>query len=339
MKDNHKLLFIIALCVCIVFIYKYSWKLQLMFNTLSIGMYTPDTFKIINGKENILHQRFIKGKQIASRSKIIIALLLRNVEGCIPTIIKKLKSVCSAFHDYKILIVENDSNDNTRKFLLHYASKDNKLVILGCGVNVNECHIQGIASIATEGHSINKNRIDKMIMLRNIYLDYIKRNIDLHSFDYTIIWDLDTIGSVYLDGILDSIYELNLQKNVSAICAHGIYRWLGILPLYYDTYAHQDFNDDFHIDNKLSHDIKKGLSVGLGYTRGYDCVNVKSCFSGFTIYRTQHLILSSYTESSKNTTINENTNNINCEHVNLNGKLPGKILMNPNMINLVLLNK
>ena len=42
-----------------------------------------------------------------------------------------------------------------------------------------------------------------------------------------------------------------------------MYRWLGYLTMYYDTFAHLDWNDNFKISNKLQHDIKKGLNVIL----------------------------------------------------------------------------
>jgi len=199
----------------------------------------------------------------------------------------------------------------------------------------------------TDGHSVDRQRIEKMVKLRNIYLDYVKKFFP--NFDYTIIWDLDIIGMVYLDGIQNSIYHLEKDKkdkykdkykydeddkDIDAICAYGIYRWGGV-SLYYDTYAHISNNSnskEFHISNKLSHDIKTGLSVK--YPRGTPPIKVKSCFSGFTIYKTRSLL----GDHIKYDMTPEISNNLECEHVRLHKKLNGEMCMNPSMINLVMLN-
>ena len=99
--------------------------------------------------------------------------------------------------------------------------------------------------------------------------------------------------------------------------------------IYYDTYAHvkyggnYDFYDNFH-----------GLKtrVKMIYELGESPVRVNSCFSGFTIYKTQSLIKGDdiYYDMSDYT-------NLECEHVRLHKKLD-YIYMNPSMIHLLILN-
>ncbi|MFW5895477.1 MAG: hypothetical protein ACOCT9_01905, partial [archaeon] len=127
--------------------------------------------------------------------------------------------------------------------------------------------------------------------------------------------------------IIHSIGLFNIL-NADAICAYGIYRW-GLLTIYYDTYAHLDLDEKFHINNKTFHDIKKGLFTR--YNRGDQPIKVKSCFSGFTLYRTSSIISAVYDMTPKN------EKNLECEHVRLHKKLEN-VFMNPSMINLVLLN-
>lgn len=336
-----------------------------MYNSSSVSLYTPDSL-IYNKKE--FSDKFQKGKKIARDQKVIITGLVRDVSDKIPFIKKKVESVGSQFKDYRVLIVENDSKDDTRDLLLKWTKENPKVIILGCGINFtgdnsyndspvnnkkSHCHIS-FASKKTEGHPVSYGRIEKMVHLRNIYLDHIKNNKEYHNFDYTIMWDFDTVGVVYIDGILSTIYAMNnknINKNInkkiniddiSGVCAYGIYRWMGNIPIYYDTYAHIDYGDNFNLNNKMEHDIKKGF--GYGVLRSFspqahqDLIPVKSCFSGFTIYRTKDLLPSNVKYTMTPSDIVKSTGNIECEHVRLSETLPSHMYMAPDMINLVLLN-
>lgn len=263
--------------------------------------------------------------------------MLKNAANEVSTIIKKTEKIGDNFKDYRVLIVENDSNDNTRNHLLTWAKNNPRVTILGCGINAPECKMPSISgNIADKQSIVNRSRISKMVDLRNIPINYIKNSAELKEFDYTIIWDLDIIGSTYIDGIYDSMYELENNKGLSCMCAYGIYRWLGVLPIYYDTYAHINAGEKpFHLKDKAAHDLKTAFTEGLKYMRGDDITPVTSCFSGFSIYRVKDLLHPGVTY----TMTPDSDTNIECEHVRFHKTLPGKIAMNPNMINLVLLNK
>lgn len=339
---NLKVLFFVTLLITAVMIWKYSWKVQLMYNSSVTSIYTPTTFPVLRNAESKLQHSFIEGKKIAADEGVIFTGLLRDSADAIPAIKKKVELIGSNFARYKVLIVENNSSDNTRELLLQWVRENPRVTILGCGINKGKCDIKGSAAKATNGHSVYHSRIEKMVNLRNIYLDHIRSHPEeFHTglYKYTAIWDLDTIGVVYLDGIFDTIYQLSQPENndLSAVCAHGIYRWLGSVPLYYDTYAHLDHSDEFHIDSKLQHDIKTGLINGM-HVRGEPMSRVKSCFSGFTIYKTRDLMAPNV-EYNMTPNAGKPGANLECEHVRLNATLPGKMALNPSMINLVLLNK
>jgi glycosyltransferase involved in cell wall biosynthesis len=310
-----------------------------MFNSNILSFYTPDVLQPSNKKvRQELENASNKGERIAKTQNVVICALLRDVVSKIPEIKRKAERVGQLFKNYTILIVENDSTDGTREALLQWASSNPRVFILGCGINENECKMKKPKTI---GHGIDSTRIQKMVDLRNIYLSFIKENYMKYQWDYTIMWDLDLIGSVYLDGITHSINlfgkELNKGNLIDAICAYGIYRW-GPLTIYYDTYAHIDHGDDFHVKDKIYHDIRKGLFTR--YSRGDTPLNVVSCFSGFTIYRTLALIPKKVVYDM--TPINKENKdskeqNIECEHARLSYHL-NNVIMNPSMINLVMLN-
>ena len=170
-----------------------------MFNSTTLSLYTPDTFilpyDLMDNHDKLVNQ----GKQYMRSQRVVICTLLRDVSTKIASIIRRTEKIASFFGDYRILIVENDSKDDTRKKLLEWSQKNNKVVVLGCGENVEKCEMK---LPKTEGHSVYKSRIDKMVKLRNIYLDEIKERYT--DFNYVIVWDMDIIGSVYIDGIQNS---------------------------------------------------------------------------------------------------------------------------------------
>ena len=330
MKQSLLFWFSIAVVICLIVWYHHI--IQLKYN--SVSLYTPESIKSSDPQvEGILNQKVVFGAEIAKTKKVIITGLLRDTEDNIPFIIKKVEAVGKLFDDYAVLIVENNSKDKTRELLLAWAKKNSKVVILGCGVNNTECSID-FAKTKTEGHGVSYDRINKMVKLRNISLDYIKHHPQLRLYDYTIMWDLDIIGTAYLDGILISIYELDKNADISGICATGVRRYAGgLFSIYYDTYAHIDEGDNFHIDRKMAHDIEKGFKHAQ-HPRGSELIKVKSCFSGFTIYRTSSLL----PPHVRYTMTPPGDDNIECEHARLAKVLPGEMSLNPNSINMVLLN-
>lgn len=336
MERGHIVLFVAAAACLGVMILKYYWKVQMMYNSSVLSFYTPDTFPIAKGTESKYERSIDIGENYARSKKIIITSLLRDVVDRLPEIRRKAEKVGSLFADYRILIVENDSTDGTREALLRWSSQNPKVTILGCGYNANECKLPKMPK--TQGHGVDRPRIEKMVKLRNIYLDEIKKSYPPNEWPYTIMWDLDMIGSIYLDGISHTMGLLSTHPNVSCVCAYGIYRW-GMTTLFYDTYALLHLGESFHIDDKTIHDIRKGWWEAK-YQRGDDPFEVDSCFSGFAIYRTRsfHPYLDDNMEVIEPKYDMSGPENLECEHVRLNKKLGGKKLVNPSMINFVLLN-
>jgi len=319
-----KTFFIISV-ISILFLLWYSYhRIQLMYNSSQLSFYTPnDKFPI---SDEIEYNRMVAhGMVIAKHKKVIIAGLLRDVESKIPEIRRKVERVGEMFRDYQVLLVENDSKDRTRTLLNQWSRENPKVIILGCGYNVSECSITS-AHEKTIPRDVSQRRIEKMVRLRNIYLDEIKRS----DADYVIVWDLDIIGNIYLDGIAYSLAYMKLQKDVSVMCAYGIYS-IGSFSLYYDTYAYLKKGDQFHVDMKSIHDIRSVIEVS-GLTRDRDPFEVDSCFSGFSIYRGDAI-------ASPRVWYDMSTgDNVECEHTRLHRKIRGKKMINPKMIYLVVEN-
>ena len=330
--EKYKLIFLlVSISILILMIKVYYWRIQLKYGSI-LSLYTPDTFVFASNTKNQYDKGVKEGALLAKTKRAVIATMLRDSEKRIPAIIKRAEATGNLFADYRILIVENDSKDRTRPLLLDWARKNNKVTILGCGINKEECKIPKAPK--TEGHSVDRARIEKMVMLRNIYLDYIKENYS--DFDYVIIWDLDSISTTYLDGIQHTI---NLMENSTdenpkvipkVVCANGIYEW-PFMTIFYDTYATLDRQEPFDIDMKYPSDLRKGLWE-YKMLRGDKPIEVDSCFSGFAIYKMDGLLDDAVKYDMTP------GKNIECEHVRLHKNIKGKKIINPSMINLIVLN-
>lgn len=302
---------IILFLIVYIFQYKYE-ELDVMFTPRNIFKRNYEQFdkEVKLGMKNI------------SNFRVVICGLIRNGSKNLPSFIQKCENLCSYFKDYRVLIVENDSRDNTRDILLQWSKINPKVVILGCGINSPECKLN---IPKTNGGSISKTRIGKMVKLRNIYLDYIKKY--LRDFDYGIVWDVDLLGSVYFDGILNSFGKFQKDENIDCICANGLRRFFRNF-VYYDNYAHVLNNETYHENNENIHVLKVLLNTTMNKNNP-NLVKVNSCFGGFSIYKIPSLLKSNYSSDLDGS--------IECEHTGLHSNMDN-VYYNPMMINLVLKN-
>lgn len=318
-------LFWLTLLIFIFALYTYYWRFQFVFNSSALSLYTPNTFSVSDTKD--YKSRVAKGREQARYTNIIICGMVRDVEDNMPMIKRKVEAMGSLFNDYRVYIVENDSQDLTREMLLDWNYNNDKIVVLGCGINAPKCSLKLPKTI---GHDVDRRRIEKMTILRNVYMDALETDSGFNNNYPTLvaIWDMDLVGSVYLDGVLNSVSHFYENDSIQALCSNGVYTW-GPLQMYYDTYAMMEEGDHFHIDSKTYHDLKKGL--GSQYKRGDPLVKVTSCFSGFTLYRYDAIRNLKYDMTP------ESENNLECEHVRLHRHL-NNISVNPSMINQVIRN-
>ena len=320
-KDDKKRLYSLLLVfICLLIVYMLKQKNQ---ENLDRIIYSEDT-SILNLDCNIDPLQELQGQEYFKDKKVIITGLIRNSEDTIDKLKLNLKKIANIFHDYRVLIVENDSNDNTRKLLLQMAREDPKIIILGCGINVDKCSIKD-SSNTDKG--IGANRIKKMTKLRNIYLDYIKDNKnEFESYDFLICMDMDIIGTIYTAGLLHSGYLFKEDNTIDGLCANGIQIYNNILyisKLYYDSYALKMAKDPGKVSSIEVFPYPKCLNGSI---------KVKSCFGGFAIYRFESL------KGKAHLFKMENKNDAICEHTTLNEQLDN-IYINPYMFFMIIHNK
>lgn len=265
-----------------------------------------------------------EGVKKAKGSKIVITGLLQNGAYHIPALMERCKKMVSFFKDYRIVILENDSVDSSRDDLLEWARVDPHVKIL-CQdpfmANNEECSIDG--SYGVKDTSPMPNRIRKMSVLRNIYIDHIKHYYK--DFDYMCVMDMDLEGELYLDGFLHSIGLIN--PKIDGVACNGMIKTDDGGFYYYDSFAYLEENDTPYMTNisqKSEHDHYVHIYMTQLYYSQMIPDRVQSAFGGCVVYNLRSMIQNKYGFSE---------NNLMCEHTFFHA---GKtIYVNPRMIFLI----
>jgi hypothetical protein len=294
-----------------------------------LSLTTPSYFDF--SRHYSFKQVLEKGVALARSQRLVICGLIRDRQDKVQKIRERIRELRKYFKSVKILIVENDSEDDTRKELLNWAHSDPDLEVLGCDINASKCSLR---LPKTEGHAVPPSRLIKMAMLRNIYRDRIEEAYS--DYDTVLVWDMDVTGSLYIDGLLNGLEALTNQgkeinkpeersHGADGICANGLYVWPGI-NLYYDTFAHKQHNQKWlEIFPKNIQDVVKAMSRSTKILQSRT-QKVSSCFSGATLYRLSSFLKNRYSTDGKE-----------CEHTSISKGL--NMYINNEMVNYILLNE
>lgn len=272
----------------------------------------------------------ILGSKHLKESSVVVCGLARDSVNSLKSSIPMMKNLLKHFGEYKVLIVENDSTDNTRPILLDWSESDPSVIVLGCGVNAPECKL---SKPKTMGHEISFSRIEKMAQLRNVYVDFIKDN--LSHYDYMLVFDFDIVGNVFLDGLWDTFHLLSIHPEISGITANGVLNIPIVGPYYYDAFAvfstdsPSCFSD--HVEKQKDEQrmrdegkVPSTLSGKFQFRPDFGLIQVKSAFAGLGIYRVPRII-----ETDASYTLN--CDKITCEHTALSEGL-GSVFINSKMV-------
>lgn len=271
-------------------------------------------------------QEVLLGEKASKNSSIIIAGLIRNGAFQIAELKQRCSGIISHFKSYKIIIVENNSTDNTRDFLLEWVKEDPNVILL-CqdifSVNHTECDISNLFPKSENlGASPLPARIQKMSFLRNIYLKHIQHYYS--DYDYLCVMDMDLKGNLYLDGFLQSFFLLSSSKNIDAIACNGVIQNSEDHFYYYDSFAHIELGDPYVWENqtaKSNHDKYVHTHITLKYSTKMNLDRVRSAFGGVVLYKMDKI---------KNASYDFSPNFFSCEHSYFHKNLT--IMVNPRFI-------
>ena len=242
------------------------------------------------------------GRNVAKHKSVVIAGLARNVGRVLSKTMARIERTGEMFKDYRVLIYENDSIDDSAKRLADWARDNVRVHVLSekCNDPVNP----GIRCL---------DRVARMAVYRNKCQDYIRDNFS--ELDYTILVDTDVSKGWSYDGVANTIG----QPIWDFMGSNGIIykNWGDTIrkALYYDVWAFRWYGD---WEAKASDSINP-----REWRRGDSPVPVFSSFGGLGIYKMNAYLSSRY-------------DGTDCEHVPFHKGMMDKgfnhLFMNPSQI-------
>ncbi|MDA9213986.1 glycosyltransferase family 69 protein [Bacteroidia bacterium] len=227
-------------------------------------------------------------------SRVIVAGLAYNCSEVILQNIRIVKDFVAQFDEAAIIVVENGSNDGTKEIL---KSRD----------DIDYLEVDDIidANSYADKSPFGKDRISKLALLRNQYLEKIDEYNWQEAYVIIIDWDLKS----FTKNTLNILYSKSIRKYGYVISANGYSFYFGFLKLYHDTFA---VKSKFYYSHSLLGLYFLKLTVS-GLLLGFQELRVRSAFGGIAVYQPNQLNGAKY----KALPHNKGLLSFQCEHVAL----------------------
>jgi hypothetical protein len=290
-------LLIISLVVIILVIIDYYTR----FNWRRFWM--PESFKVQDEKKT--HN----GKHIAKQNTIVISALVRNNESSFNFTKKAVELIGSVFKDYKVILFENDSDDDTRKILNAWTQENSHVTLLNC-CNIGNCECKLSRKSNYHIGALSEERQTRMQEYRNIILDHIRKN--LSHFDLLLTCDFDLNAVPHMKGLYDILDSSTPWDGVFCNGRTSVPGTFGAIALCYDGLAYVSLNGNTHAHKpaKLLKLINQIFKMNLNLLSSkHNLVEVESAFNGYGIYKMPSILPHSY------------AGEYYCEHINIHKKM------------------
>lgn len=209
---------------------------------------------------------------------ILLCGIIKDAEHSLRNNIPIINDMLSHFKDWKVIIFENDSTDNTKLILQEWReTQTDRIVILSDSID----NITIPVSLTKDGVNpfFSCKRIAKMVHLRNRYMEYIEEaNL---SADYLMVVDLDVVAF----NSKDILRCFTQPEKWDVVTANGWSRGPNLLKRYHDTYAFTSLSND--VKTQTEKDIYlTGRHLWKKLTKNRDeYLEVFSAFGGIAIYK------------------------------------------------------
>lgn len=280
-----------------------------------------------------------EGRQKLGGKKVIIAGLARDAAKTLRQMHCLMKQTVHRALDHRVIIFENDSDDNTYDIMRKICAADKKTVCINS---------MGVGSTRGDWGPFGRQRFEKMAEFRNTLVGKIVHDPELRTWDAAIFVDMDLLDQAWLPEWEPSRGEelpyalgrppyafaktkaegwrpamvatvFGLQQPWDAVCANGVWNFGHT----YDTLALRTaaYPDTMRHPRTQLWPAMRDKSLLF---RGHDMIPVKSCFGGLSVYNLSAMVATKcwYTGDD-------------CEHVTYNDCLRnagrGKFFVNPLM--------
>ncbi len=256
-----------------------------------------------------------------ANSSIAICGLARNCAHKLASNIKFIEELRSYFNFLQVVVVENDSHDNTRAILDNWSVRSSNVVILD-GINRSTISISNQKDRKVNPY-YSYERISNLATLRNQYLNYI--GSDGRAYDYILILDFD-VDKISLPGVLNSFEQ---RDNWNVACAYGYSISPRLQERIHDSYAMVLLGEENKPQKErpikqLQRDVRLNKISG-------SLLRVYSAFGGLSIYKAGLLEGINY-QALKN---DDPRVEVRCEHFSIFHQIQQKqatrVVINPRM--------
>lgn len=244
-------------------------------------------------------------------SKIVITGLARNIAGRIKKNLRHCRLLGSYFSEYKILVFENDSTDDTRNKIKDVMRVDENIRLVDSNV-FRDCKLK--FPILYSYGVVHRDRIRRMAFYRNVCMHFIYKYYS--EYDYVLVMDLDIEGDLPILKIMESISK---KGEWSAIGANGrspVPGTFGNMDTMYDAMAFCENEQDLQNSRYINHCSFATVMYKYFRMMSFTIRNcrerykrVTSTFNGLCVYKLQDIMNLFYTDEYI------------CEHISLNEQL------------------
>lgn len=220
-------------------------------------------FNPVNCSNKEYYEKVSLGYARMSKLKVVICGCIRNIEEVFLYSKARIEKLGSFFKDYRVILYESDSTDQSKQLLQKWSTENNKLNL--------EMEDLGYENIRGE----NLDRVKRMAQHRNHYLQRVYD--DYLDYDYMIVVDPDLHGGYSYDGIAHSFF----YEDFDMIGANGL-QYVNRHPVFFDTFPLIGLNNERY---KFYNFLDSNGHLIPELQRGQPLIPVRSCFGGVGIYK------------------------------------------------------
>lgn len=233
---------------------------------------------------------------------VLICGIVKNCDKRLNVNINHAIKTGEAFQDYRVIIYENNSTDNTKKILTNFKN-NSKFIIKSEDIDLNNKENFDLWAYTKITGSSHPCRIELISNARNKVVDEIN-NSEFNNFSYVIWIDMDSNGWD-INGIIHSFLNKHSWDVVYANNPHN----------YYDLYALRDKRLSF--GPEIIGDLFWTQLPNFKINPNNNLIPVYSAFGGLGIYKKEifknhkfyfkvnNYVKEMYSSLLKNTTIDE----------------------------------
>lgn len=247
--------------------------------------------------------RIVQGKARMQEATVGICGLARDVANDLPRVKERIERAGRLFKEYRVVIYENDSKDNTVELLNAWQAENSNIMVLSEKLGATQW-----------GQVRDRERMEHLAKCRNQYLAYVKEHFS--EYDYLLVLDLDLPKGFSYEGLANTFG----QAQWDVVGSNGL-----LVPPQERPSANPQFFDAWAFRRQEEAEAQSFEEINrLSFRRGEELVPVWSCFGGVAIYRMEGIRAGAQYGGE------------DCEHVVFHRQLRekgfGKIFLNPSQI-------